>query len=170
MRSSSGLSLAVDDSRARNEALIGLIAMADQQAITLLGIYLSLGTATATGAAAGLIAGATYSIVSAPLITTTATLFLGSVFCFLTMRRSTVSLPGREPAFWLWAIKYESISEREAVVAYLSALAKELEVNRKVNVTSARYLATARACGLGTPVAAAVAGVLVHLFKVPLAF
>ena len=45
------LKLALDDIRARRKALLDLIVLADQQAMGYLRLYVTLGLATASGAA-----------------------------------------------------------------------------------------------------------------------
>lgn len=154
--------MAVDDTRARHTALVQLIQFQDQQAVGLLRIFVTIGSAAAAGAVAGFspqawlpnaAIGALIAIVLCTLI--------GSLFCFRAIRSARITLPGRWADFWQTAIDHWEQDSREVILSYLKELSKAQEDDKKTNEITAQELARARVVGISTPLVAFVAGSII---------
>lgn len=149
---------AIDDARIRHRALIDLINGTSDQALKLLGMYVTLGLAAASGGVAGL---SNATNIPAPvtigLLCILIPLFVGSLFCFQTIKSAPVNLPGRDPEFWLWAARPDV--KREMIFnAYLENLNEKVAANRKLNDETANALRNAKRCGVVSPIVAVLAG------------
>lgn len=150
--------LAIDDARTRHEAVTGLIFFTDTQAANLLRLYLTLGAAAASGAVAGLTKSAPLPFATSwALIGLAIALVLGSWFCFRATETSEISLPGRGAEFWIWAAR-DDVPRELVLKSYLDNLVPEIQLNRKLNATTAVALSRAKLCGMIAPGAALVAG------------
>jgi hypothetical protein len=141
----------IEDARAKHAAIVNLMLVSDAQAIGLLRLYVPLAIATASGMFAA--TGApfhSYSLAMA-LMAMSTTLLVGSGFCLYALRPVVVNLPGREPAFWIWAMRAD-VSAEDALTAYLDQLDTKQEQNRAVNMTTVFALRWAKICGLLAPV------------------
>jgi len=152
----------IDDVRTRHAAVVALIYMTDRQAMGLLRLYVTLGMATATGAAAGFGTISTgQAFVSRPvawaLAAATIVLLAGSGFCLRTLRGSDINLPGRTADFWNWGARPD-IGRSEVLTAYLDNLAVKAKQNNDLNTATAAALSHAKNCGAVAPLAALVIG------------
>lgn len=143
--------VALDDVRARHQAVVDLIYFTDQQATTLLQLYVTVGLALATAAATAL-SGATPIPVAAGwgLLASVGALGLGCYFCLKATEARALNLPGRGAEFWIWASR-EDVSEEEAFSAYLKNLEAKQLSNNAVNAVTAGALKRAKRAGALTP-------------------
>jgi len=163
MLDEAGMRFAIDDARVRHKALADLIYFLDQQALRLLGLYVSVGLAAAAAAitgfsskspithAAGLALGAASICLS-----------VGCLFCFWTMKPAAMSLPGRDAQFWLWA-NNDSVPHTEMFEQYLKNLDAKTTANLELNENSAIAFGRAKLCGVLAPLAALGVGVVALL-------
>lgn len=149
----------IEDARARHAALVQVIQFIDRQATALMRLYVMIGIASASGAAAGLAAQsliprpAGFAFAGAVVISV-----VGAAMCMrANLMPSDISLPGRGPEFWQWALQHEA-SGRVVLDAYLSNLAERTERNRTLNVKVARALSWAKRFSLLYPPASLGAG------------
>lgn len=93
---------AIEDARTRHEAVVNLIYQTDQQAVSLLSLYVTLVLATSSGFVGTLV---TPSVVpsgfAAPLLVATLGFVAGAYMCFRTLQTAMLNLPGRQAKFWL---------------------------------------------------------------------
>ena len=149
---------AIDDARVRHKSLIDLINGTSDQALRLLGFYITLSLAAASTGVAGLSGTTAIPVaVTVGLLFTGLPLLMGSLFCFWTIKPSAISLPGRDPEFWLWAARSD-ITREASFAAYLENLKEKIADNRKLNDETSTMLARAKMCGLLTPAIALVSG------------
>src|SRR5690606_29655615 len=95
------LQVALDDARARQTALLQLIYFTDQQAMSLLRLYVTIAVATATGAATGFAPNSWIPMAaSIGLTVVSIALLVGCYFCFQAMKTAELALPGRGADFW----------------------------------------------------------------------
>lgn len=157
--------LALEDARYRHNAILGLIHAADSQAMTLMRLYVTLGSAAAAGAVAMLSA---QPRVAVPLVCALAsaivTLAYGTFKCFSVINSANVNLPGRGAEFWLWAAD-ERVQRTEVFKAYLTALADKHKVNNSLNESQTASLSRAKRVGVWTPITALVVGGAVALVQ-----
>jgi hypothetical protein len=157
------LKIALDDARARHQALVNLVLFTDQKAMAVFRIYVTIGVAAAVTAPAGFFRSDELLQFSRWSMSTSALMLaIGAYFCTKAMSRATINLPGRGAEFWLWAMD-ERVTIDKAVGAYLSELHQKQDVNRDLNEKTAAALHTAVQVGMWTPAAAVLAG-LVALF------
>jgi len=141
------LKLALDDIRARYKALTDLITFTDQQAMGLLRLYVTLGLATATGAASSLFGLSPIRIELAWGLVAATICFLGGAwYCFKAMETARLGLIGRGPEFWQWAFE-DGIEDRHIIDAYFKAAKAGIEGNRVLNEKTAGYLKRGRQLG-----------------------
>jgi hypothetical protein len=156
MLSADELKFAIEDARARHEADVALICFNDNQAMTLLGYYGTVGIAASSGAAAGLAGTITIpNAVTTALLGVAVALLIGSAFCVWAMRHADISLPGRAADFWIWAQRPE-VTMDHACAEYLRDLDQKMRNNDKINVHGAAWLWRAKICGLVAPAFAVV--------------
>lgn len=150
----------IEDARARHSAVVTLMYHLDQQAIGLLRLYATLGVATASGALAGF---GGSQIVTLPmawaLAFTAIVLIIGAALCFFVLRPTRLSLPGRDPDFWEWAIRPD-VERLQVVSSYLETLKQKAKENKGRNRLSAFALFGAKACGFIAPLVALTGGYL----------
>jgi len=148
----------IEDARARHAAVVALIYFTDSQALSLLRLYVTLGIATASGAAAGL---SQATLIPRPvgwaLVATTIVLAAGAAFCIASMRSGAINLPGRGPEFWLWA-QHPNLDRAAVLKAYLDNLSAKTETNKKLNAVNGRAYQYAKLCSVAVPLAALIAG------------
>jgi hypothetical protein len=149
---------AIDDARVRQKAVIDLINGSSDQALRLLGFYITLGLAATSGAIAGISATTSIPIaVAIALLSVLVPLVIGSYFCFQTIRPTSIALPGRDPEFWLWA--HRSDVTRDVVFkAYLDNLNERMAANRRLNDNTSKALTRAKICGAVAPLVALLSG------------
>jgi hypothetical protein len=149
---------AIEDARVRHKAVIDLINASSDQAIRFLSLYVTLGLAAGSGAIA-LFARSTSipTPVAFGLLCALAPLLAGCLFCFQTIKPAALTLPGRDPEFWLWAAR-DDVSQEQAFNAYLGNLNEKLAANRKLNEETATALTRAKSCGVLAVVVAVLAG------------
>src|SRR4051812_44797217 len=94
---------AIEDARARQSARIALIATNHAKAYALLRIYMTVGTATASGAIALLTSQTPRAALGWALFAATAVTVAGAAACLAAMRAGDIGLPGRDADFWQWA-------------------------------------------------------------------
>jgi hypothetical protein len=151
---------AIEDMRTRHKELVALIYLTDKQALSLLGLYLTAGTAAASAAFAGIGPNAVVPLsVSAALSGAAATLFLGGVFCFFAMKAADVGLAGRGAEFWKWA-EEPDITFKAVFDAYVDNLHDKTTKTRALNTKMARTLSWGKLCGLLAPGIATIVGAI----------
>lgn len=152
--------IALDDARARHAAVVALIYFTEQQAMGLLRLYTTLSLAAASAAAAGFLHTAQLPRpLQFALLGATAVLLFGAGNCLAAMKSAAISLPGRDPDFWIWATE-ESVTREQWIEAYLSNLNGKAKANRDLNKRSARALARAKLCAIAAPLAALLGAVV----------
>lgn len=150
---------AIEDARVRHAALVDLIKFNDQKSITLLSLYITLGVATVGYASTYFgseppIAG----FVAAGALGAAASLFVGSIFCFRTMKTVALTLPGRGYDFWDAAFSSSTLTFVEVTNDYVLRALETQAILRKVNAASANDLRSAKFFGLASPVIALIVG------------
>jgi len=152
--------IAFDDARARQASLIQMILFLDQQAMSLLRLYITLAIPAATAAVAGF--AAPDSLIPKPaafaLFAAVVFLFLGCVFCFQTMRYAPVTLVGRGADFWAAVSRVYEKDLDKALSRYLSDLEKSQVADRQTNLNASTSLGHARICGAAAPLASIIVG------------
>jgi hypothetical protein len=164
MKEAGELPIAIDDARVRLQSLVDLILFTDQQAMTLLSVYVTLGTA-----AAGI---ALTALSSEPLIPVSAgwgmaaaaiMLFAGAILCLRAAAPvATFPLAGEGADFWLWAVR-ERIDLQATTLKYLERLEASTTISRELNRLGASELKVAKRLGLATPLVALASGVAAQL-------
>lgn len=158
--------IALEDARTRHASLLQLIYLVDQQAMSLLRLYVPVGVAAASTATAGL--KGVFAIPTAPavgLFGTAVILFVGTIFCFRAMKTAELSLPGRDGKFWRWAMDTEEVDLRHAVSEYLTELDTGMKENLALNKRSSRQLQLAKKAGIAAAPVALVSGLLAWLVE-----
>ncbi len=152
---------AIEDARTRQGAIVALILATDQQAIALLSLYVTLGLAT-TSAMIGGLSSPTFLPpgLILPLLAATIMFLVGAYYCFRTIATATISNPGREPNFWLWAAR-DDITADAAFAAYLENLQVKYDHNFALNERNAQRAKRAKQMGIAAPLAA----ILVWVFS-----
>lgn len=158
MLNDAGLAIAIDDARARHAAVLNLVMATDQQAVTLLSVYLTTGTAAAAASVSAFTGSFIPPVVGWALLAATFSLFAGSIFCFRAMRGAMVSAPGKAPEFWLWALENDGVDIKYAAHQYLLQLAPQQDHNRLLNQETAFAHWQAKLLGIVSPLAALVGG------------
>lgn len=140
----------IEDARARHSAVVALIYFTDTQAMNLLRLYLTVGIATVSGAAALLPRTDTLHFVGYALAAASVVLVIGSGFCMRAMQSGLVNLPGRPADFWSWAIRPD-VDHRLAITEYLKNLEEKGALNDALSARNAWALTYAKACSVVTP-------------------
>jgi hypothetical protein len=156
----------IEDTRTRHAAVVALIYFTDGQAMALLRLYVTLGIATASGAAAGF--SGTLMIprpVGWALAVATVVLTVGAAFCLRAMQSGAISLPGRRAGFWQWAITPE-VTRDEVLRGYLENLVAKTAQNDALNARTAKAHAYAKRCSVMVPIAALAAGLVTLVLRV----
>ncbi|QRG07920.1 hypothetical protein EZH22_06020 [Xanthobacter dioxanivorans] len=154
MRVDQLLDAAVEDARERHKAVIELIRFTDQQAISLLNFHAALGVALVSGAAACLGKDPLVPAFVGIAFGAGAICFIAGAWCALKVQASaTISLPGREPKFWIWAAHGE-IGNDLVFEEYMNSLARGQIKNDEANIYGVKWLKRARACVFAAPIAA----------------
>ena len=148
----------IEDARARHGGIVNLIYVTDQQAMLLLRLYATLGIATSSGAIAGLVG---QPMIARPLawalVAASITLILGAALCLRVLQAARINVPGRDPEFWLWALR-DDIDRKTALRGYLENLQVKIAANRSLNIKTATALKWAKRCGAAMPIAALMTG------------
>ena len=126
----------------------------------LLRIYLTVGIALAGAATFAASSSWPVAVAAGAAIFPIA---LGSALCLAAMVPGRVSLPGRDPDFWLWALE---VDRESAMRAYLENLQTKSKANRAFNQQTATALKYAKGCGPFALLAAAVAAAVALKFPV----
>ncbi len=163
MKGSEDLAIAIEDARVRHSALVDLVLAGDQKASALLSLYVTIGVAAASGAAAGFAGLSIPPPLVAALLTTTLAMVAGAGFCLAALRSAPVNLPGRDAEFWLWALDHDGVDLAHATRQYLGNLAEKGAMNRALNLRMDRDIRTALWVGVASPVAALAAAGLAAL-------
>jgi len=148
--------LALDDVRNHMKGLLDAVLSADRQAMTLMGYYLSI----AAGCGGGLIASSSTNA-RVPvagvlaLIAILSCVLAGAACCLIAMRRSRISMPGREAGFWVWAGRPD-VDAQSVYEAYLERAQEGLDLLKATNSYMACWLERARWCGFCTPFVALI--------------
>ena len=159
MLTDENLRFAIDDARRRHSAVLDLIYHIEKQSTGLLGLYTTLGIASASGFVASL--SATLPIPRAAgcaLLGATIVLLVGAWKCGMAMKPAQINLPGRNARFWLWANEPQ-IDAKAVFNEYLTALQNGYELNTKVSNVSSIDLKDAKSCGLYAPLIALLVGI-----------
>jgi len=153
--------IAFEDARHRQAAVVSLIQTIDAQAMRLMSLYVTLGSAAAAGSVS-VLASANRTMPAAvgwALLAAVACLLIGSLLCFQAMKTSAISLPGRTGEFWLWSLE-DQVTPEAVLRSYLENLKEKDDQNYRLNVRMARFLNLGKWAGICTPVAAALAGAI----------
>jgi hypothetical protein len=156
--------LALEDIRTRQQAGLETIRATDQQAMSLLALYVTLASAAASAGVAALASDQILfpRILSAPLLLAALAFAIGRQKCFRAMKLARIGVPGRSPDFWRWAALPE-IAFEEAMQSYLKNAEEMYALNTSVNREGAFALNTARLFGLAAPVVGVVLALLLML-------
>ncbi len=150
--------LALEDARHRHNAILGLIHAADNQALALMRLYMTLGSAAAAGAVSVFSLQPSVAVpVASALASAVGVLAYGAFKCFSVLDTASVNLPGRGAEFWLWAAN-ERIERVEVFKNYLTTLSEKHRINNEVNDKQTASLRRAKLAGIFTPIAALIAG------------
>lgn len=158
MLSSEELRFACEIAQKRHAALVGLIAENDRAAMGLMQLYITIASATISGAAAIWLKIGT---AGAPLYLTVVLLAIGlpSLFgaahCFAAIWPSTLNLPGTQPDLWLWADEEDGRGDT-ALRTYLQRIKEGHERNEEINDRAAAYMKIAKWSGIFAPLLGAV--------------
>jgi branched-subunit amino acid ABC-type transport system permease component len=154
----------IEDARTRHGALVTLIYATDQQATALLRLCSTIAVAVASGALAGL---TNSGVISRPLgyalAAATAVLTLGAALCLKTLQASIISLPGRTPDFWQWAM-HPDVDRRAVLIAYLDNLKDKRSINSDLNIKAAAALKWAKYCVAAAAPLALLTGLVAFRF------
>ncbi|MFG1255908.1 hypothetical protein V5F79_01185 [Xanthobacter flavus] len=155
------MQIAIEDVRAKHTALFELIRFTDQQAMALLGLYTTIAVAAAAGFGASLGPNRLIPLsAGVAMLVAAAFLVVGAACCFRVIRSATISTPGREAEFWVWATTTPTIGGAAVLSAYLRQADDMMEKNRIVNESGTAWLRRARGFGMAAPLLA-VMGALV---------
>jgi hypothetical protein len=156
---------AIEDARTRHAGMLELVAATDQQAMSLISLYVTLGLATASGFVASIAHdGAIPDVLTFPLLGATIMFVLGTYNCFKTLETARVNLPGRTADFWLWASS-DKITSVKAFQEYLTVLQSKHALNDSLNLNCALSVRKARQYGLAAPVVAVAIGIAIEGLK-----
>ena len=156
MLSSEEWRFAIEDARARHEAIIALVYVGDQKALSLLSLYVTLGLAAASGFVAGTqLTTPLKNVLMLSSLGAALTFTLGAFFCLRALAPATINLPGRSADFWLWAA-HPNVKSEEAYEEYLKTLKKKHPLNNALTDRTACALSIARRLGIAAPVVAIV--------------
>jgi hypothetical protein len=157
------LPIALEDARTRHQSLIDLILFNDQQAMSLLSVYVTLATAAAGLALTTLSAEPLIPMAAAVgLATSVVLLFAASFFCFWAMPPATMALAGEGADFWLWAVREEQVAFKRAALDYLERLNASQGLNRDLNANAGYWLKMAKRLGIVAPIASLIVGVAAY--------
>lgn len=148
----------IEDARVRHAGIVLLIQATDTQALGLLRLYVTLAIATSSGAVATLGSSLQFkgALVTA-LISILIAVGIGSAFCLRALQGGAISVPGRTPDFWLWALDAD-VTEKSALEEYLKSLQTKIQLNRALNIKTTNALTWAKRCGLAAPFLGLIAG------------
>lgn len=156
--------IALEDARYRHNAILGLIHAADNQALALMRLYVTIGTAAAAGAVSTL-----PSQISIPLtcslVGAASMLAFGAWQCFSVIAGADINLPGRGADFWLWAAGTNK-DRVEVFKEYLTTLAEKHQTNNRLNERQTKILRRAKLSGILSPIVALVFGGAAELMLV----
>lgn len=144
---------AMNDARERHKALVDLIGRIDQQALSMLQLYVTLAGAALTGAGVIFLSPQqpTYPhAVGVGLTTFSVLLIVGTAFCVAAIWTASVNLPGRDAEFWLWAAE-DGVTAEMVYSRYLSNLAERGSLNRALNVRMSNLMSAAKIAGMAAP-------------------
>ena len=148
----------IDDVRSRHAAILALINTTETQAMSLLRLFITLGIAAGSGIAAGF---GQSAIITRPvtfaLIGGAVVFVAGAGCCLLAMRPGVVNLPGRDPAFWKWAM-LPGVERAAVLTAYLNKLDEKRPMMDAFNKRTATAFKWAKLCTVLAPVAAILLG------------
>ncbi|MBR0752513.1 hypothetical protein JQ604_09970 [Bradyrhizobium jicamae] len=146
------LRFAVNDARERHKATVDLIGRIDQQALSLLQLYVTLAGAALSGAGVILLSAQSGypRALGFGLIGFAAPLVFGAVLCVATIWPAAVNLPGRDPDFWLWAT-HDGVQAQDVYRSYLEALAPKAKQNVELNLRMSRLMLVAKIAGIAAP-------------------
>lgn len=156
---------AIEDARTRHQALMNLILATDQQAMSLLALYVTLGSGAASAfvASIGQIA-LIPSVFTFPLLAATVMFAFGAFSCLKVVETKKFSLPGRDAEFWLWASR-DDVEAPVAYREYLTSLQVMYIANVALNNIEAVKLNYARQCGIAAPIAGVALGIAIEGLK-----
>lgn len=156
----------IEDARMRQAAVVALIGAIDSQAMRLMRLYVTLGVASAAAGIGTLFAKepALPAALGWALLGGTASLGAGMWLCFRVMKPGPISLPGRRPDFWLWAMR-DDVASDDVLRAYLQNLSEKIAQNDRVNKAMASQMKWAKLAGLLAPAIAIVIGVATSVWS-----
>lgn len=158
MKDADLLKLMFDDVRARQKAVLDLILWQDQQAMGLLRLYVTLGTATASGVAATINTNDRFAL-GVGLLSGTVMLIFGAICCFRASWQAKIAYPGREPSYWKWFFD-PRVPLNLARDGYLDVEQGKINVNHELNANIAREIWVAKWFGAAAPIVTLVVGAL----------
>jgi len=149
------LRYACDTAQKRHTALVDLIYNNDRMAMGLLQLYITLASASISGAAAIWFK---LGNTGAPLYLTFVLLgiglpcLFGAGHCFAAVWPTSINLPGTQPSLWQWADKAtEEKSGDQALRTYLQRLEDGHTRNEAANKRADDLMKIAKGSGLAAP-------------------
>jgi hypothetical protein len=153
MLSSEELRYACDVAQKRHTALVDLIFNNDRMAMGLMQLYITIASATTSGAAViwfkiGSTGAPAY--LAFVLLAIGIPCLFGAAHCFAAMWPSTINLPGTQPDLWLWAEKQDN-GGNAALRVYLTRLEEGHMRNQQVNDRTDALMKIAKWSGISAP-------------------
>jgi hypothetical protein len=153
MLNSEELRYACDAAQKRHSALVNLIFDNDKSAMGLMQLYITIASATISGAAviwfkignSGAPAYLTFVLMAIGI-----PCLFGAANCFAALWPSNINLPGTQPDLWLWADKEEKSGD-DALRIYLKRLEEGHARNEKVNDRADAFMKIAKWSGIMAP-------------------
>lgn len=154
MLTSEELRYACDVAQKRHLALVNLIFDNDKSAMGLMQLYITIASATISGAAViwfKIGASGAPAYLAFVLIAIGIPCLFGAGNCFAAIWPSKLNLPGTQPDLWLWADTEEKRGD-DALRIYLKRLAEGHARNETINDRAAAYMKMAKWSGIMAPI------------------
>lgn len=135
----------LDDVRARDAALLGMIVAIDNHALALFRSFTTLTVALATAS----VIGATSSTIRIDALVIWGTgvaalgLAIASWYCILSIRSSKLGVPGKNADFWQWALR-DDVNDAHLIEKYLEYSNTSQQQNFLVNDHATKCLKAAK--------------------------
>lgn len=147
---------AIEDARYRHNAVVQLVYAADNQALGLLRLFVTVGLAAAAGAASRITIADTFDPLMWSLGAGATALGIAALYCLKAMASADINLPGRGAEFWLWAADIKG-GQDEIFRQYLETLKEKHAVNNTLNERQTSALYWAKLGGALSPLVALLA-------------
>jgi hypothetical protein len=155
------LKIAIEDARARQAAVIQLQYFLDTQAMNFLRMFITIQAALVTATVA-IWGGQDWTQFKAVLVGSSIGVFfaliVGTGYCFRVMRTMQVTLPGRDPNFWLWGLD-KTVTHDEVAVGYMQDIEQATITHSEANEQSAHAFKLVKIWGVSAPFFGVLGGV-----------